>query len=218
MKEPQISVLIADDHPIVRKGLRAVLEPDRRIRALHEAEDGGAALELIHAVRPEVAVLDIEMPVMDGFQVATAVLGEGLDVHLVILTMHSDEQALNRAMDLGIQGFVLKENAVAEILSAILAVSSGSHYFSPALSGHMIRRGSGKAGSPTGLPDLGTLTPAEERILRLIAENKTTTAIAEELFISPKTVEKHRSNICSKLNLRGAYALLRFALTNRSRL
>ncbi len=218
MKEPQISVLIADDHPIVRKGLRSVLESDGRVLVMHETDNGGSALQLIRQSTPDVAVLDVEMPVMDGFEVAAAVMDEGLNVQLVIMTMHNDEQTFNHAMNLGVQGFVLKENAVAEIRNAILAVSGGRHYFSPALSDYMVRRGSGPAASPAGEPDIGQLTRAEQKILRLIAENKTTRAIADELFISPKTVEKHRSNICSKLNLHGAYALLRFALTNRSRL
>lgn len=214
MNPRPITVLIADDHPIVRSGLRTVLEKNPRLRVVHEAENGDSALQLICQSKPDVAILDIEMPVKDGFGVARAVQEENLPVHLIFMTMHNDEQTFNKAMDLGVRGFILKENAVADIIGAIEMVVDGKHYISPSLSEYLMQRV--RPGTPTSSA-LDQLTPAERNIIKLIAEQKTTKAIADELFISPKTVEKHRSNICTKLNLRGAYALLKFALDNKTR-
>jgi len=209
-----ITILIADDHPIVRSGLRTVLEKHPGLKVLHEAENGDSALQLIRQSKPDVAILDIEMPVMDGFGVARAVQDEDLAVHLIFMTMHKDEQTFNKAMDIGIHGFVLKENAVADIVSAIHSVMEGKHYISPSLSQYLLHR---TRPQPQATNTIADLTPAESNILKLIAEQKTTKTIADELFISPKTVEKHRSNICTKLNLHGAYALLKFAMENKGR-
>lgn len=215
MTASPITILIADDHPIVRSGLRTVLEKHPELKVVHEAENGDSALQLIRQSKPAIAILDVEMPVMDGFGVARSVQDEDLAVHLIFMTMHKDEQTFNKAMDLGVRGFVLKENAVADIVNAIRLVMEGKHYISPSLSEYLMQRS-----RPQAIPPLSTiddLTPSEKNILKLIAEQKTTKTIADELFISPKTVEKHRSNICTKLNLHGAYALLKFAMKNKGR-
>jgi DNA-binding NarL/FixJ family response regulator len=209
-----ITILIADDHPIVRSGLRAVLDKNPAFTVLHEAENGDSALQLIRQSKPDVAILDVEMPVMDGFAVATAIHDEAIAVNVIVMTMHKDEQTFNKAMDIGINGFVLKENAVADIVSAIHSVMEGKHYISPSLSEYLLQRTRPQPQATNTIPDL---TPAEKNILKLIAEQKTTKTIADELFISPKTVEKHRSNICTKLKLHGAYALLKFAMENKGR-
>jgi DNA-binding NarL/FixJ family response regulator len=214
MTERPITILIADDHPIVRSGLRAVLEKHPRMKVVHEAENGDSALQLIRQSQPDVAILDIEMPAMDGFAVARAVQDDAIAVNVIIMTMHNDEQTFNKAMDIGINGFVLKENAVADIVSAIHAVMDGKHYISPSLSEYLMQRARPPAPATSAIDQL---TPAEKNIIRLVAEQKTTKTIADELFISPKTVEKHRSNICTKLNLHGAYALLKFAMEHKGR-
>lgn len=215
MTPSPVTILIADDHPIVRSGLRTVLEKHPELKVVHEAENGDSALQLIRQSRPDVAILDIEMPVMDGFGVARSVQDEDLGVHLIFMTMHKDEQTFNKAMDLGVRGFILKENAVADIVSAIGLVMEGKHYISPSLSEYLMQRSRPQAVIPSSTID--DLTSSEKNILKLIAEQKTTKTIADELFISPKTVEKHRSNICTKLNLHGAYALLKFAMENKGR-
>jgi len=206
----QYTVLIADDHPIVRSGIRFVLDKEG-FRILHEADNGDIALQLIRQSTPDVVILDVEMPVMDGFAVARAVQEENLSSNLIFMTMHSDERTFNKAMEYDVRGFVLKENAVTDIVKAIRTVMEGKHYISPSLSDFLMQ---GKKSTPSGA-DLTVLTPTEQTILKKIAEQKTTKTIAEELFVSPKTVEKHRSNICTKLNLRGAYVLLKFALDNK---
>jgi DNA-binding NarL/FixJ family response regulator len=208
----EIRILIADDHPIVRSGLRMVFDQRPGFKVVHEAENGDVALQLIRQIRPDVAILDVEMPVMDGFAVARSVQEESLPVNLIFMTMHKDEQTFNKAMDIGISGYVLKENAVADIVNAVESVMKGEHYISPSLSDYLLQRSRGQSPASSAVD---TLTPAERNILKLIGEQKTSKTIADQLFISPKTVEKHRSNICAKLNLHGAYALLKFAMENK---
>lgn len=218
MTNRPVTVLIADDHPVVRKGIRYVIEERPGYNVVHEAGDGAAALEFIRKSLPDIAILDIEMPEMDGLAVAETVHKEELPVRLIIMTMHSDEMTFNKAMDLGINGFVLKENAVADIADAVQSVLDGKYYLSPTLSDYIVRRKTTPAHSTKSTTGIDDLTPSERNILKLIAEQKTTKTIAEELFISPKTVDKHRSNICTKLDLHGAYALLKFAFENKNRI
>jgi DNA-binding NarL/FixJ family response regulator len=125
---------------------------------------------------------------------------------------------INRALDFGVNGFVLKENAVEDIVNAIVTASEGGHYLSPAVSGYLVRRRNRAEQLASHKPGLDDLTKAERRILKLIAEKKTSREIAAELFVSPRTVEAHRANICTKLDLRGSHSLLQFALENRSSL
>ena len=135
-----------------------------------------------------------------------------------MLTMHKEEEIFNRALDFGAKGFVLKENAVEEIVKAIITVAAGEHYLSSSISGYLVRRRSRAESLAAQKPGLDDLTKAERRILKLIAEKKTSRQIGAELFISPRTVEAHRANICAKLELRGSHSLLQFALENRSAL
>jgi DNA-binding NarL/FixJ family response regulator len=218
MKNKTVTVLIADDHPVVRSGIRQVLSMIPQYQTVHEANDGTAAIEYIRRSKPDVAILDIEMPGLDGFEVAEIVRSEEYPVRLIFMTMHNDEQTFNKAMDLGINGFVLKENAVSDIVDAVRSVMEGKYYLSPTLSDYLVRRNTPPAHSLKTTTGIDTLTPSERNILRLIAEQKTTKTIAEELFISPKTVDKHRANICAKLDLHGAYALLKFAFENKNRI
>jgi len=218
MKNRSISIVIADDHPIVRSGIRHTLENGFTCKEIQEAGDGISALKLIHKLKPDLALLDIEMPEMDGFAVVESIQNEQLPVHLIFMSMYNDEDTFNKAMDLGINGYVLKENAVNDIIDAIQAVLDGKYYLSPSLSDHLMRRTTGQRRLSDIEQTLADLTPAERKILKLIASQKTTKAIAEELFNSPKTIEKHRSNICSKLDLHGSYALLKFAFDHKDKI
>ena len=213
-----VRVAIVDDHPLFRQGLRQLLAGDPRYLCIGEAGDGPAALELLARERPEVAVLDNNLPGFTGLEVAHRVQERRLPTRLVVLTMCNDEETFNRAMDLGVLGYVLKENAVAEVLESIRAVSHGRHYLSPSMSSFLVRRHSRAESLASRQPGLEDLTKAERRILQLIALNKTSREIAAELFVSPRTVETHRANICAKLGLRGSHRLLQFALENRSAL
>jgi DNA-binding NarL/FixJ family response regulator len=216
--DAETRIIIADDHPIFRRGLRAMIETEAHLNVVAEAADGDAALALICEHEPDVAVLDLDMPGQDGFAVARGVAARNLAVAIVILTMHDSEPLFNTALDLGVRGFVLKDSALPEIIDCIRAVASGRNYISPALSTYLVNRaGSGDALARTS-PGIHDLTPAERNILRLIAAEKTSRQIADELHISPRTVDRHRANICDKLDLRGAHALIRFALTHKSEL
>jgi len=218
MTKQPVTIVLADDHPVVRSGIRYTIDTRPEFRVVHEASDGRAALQYIRQSPPDVAILDIEMPELDGFKVAETVCHEDLPVRLIFMTMHSDEDTFNKAMDLGINGFVLKENATADILDAVQTVMEDKYYLSPSLSDYLIRRSSSRPRSTAPTNTIADLTPSERTILRLIADQKTTKSIAAELFISPKTVEKHRSNICTKLDIHGAYALIKFAFENKSRI
>jgi len=214
----QITLIIADDHPIVRQGLRQAIEADAALKVLTEAGDGRAALEAIEKYQPQVAVLDIDMPLMDGVAVARAVREKKLNVEMVFLTIQRDEDMVNEAVNLGVKGYVLKDSALTDIVSCIKSVAGGQHYASSALTSYLVKRSSRAAAlteEKTGIKDL---TPTERRVLKLIAEYKTSKEIADELFISYRTVETHRANICQKLDLRGSHVLIKFALAHKSEL
>jgi len=213
-----IEILIADDHPIVRQGLRQTVESAADLKVVAEAGDGREAVAKIKELKPHVAVLDIHMPLLDGFGVARAVREEGLTVGLVFLTFQRDEDIFNAALDLGVKGYVLKDSAVSDIVACVRAVADGQHYASPALTSHLVNRGRRAAALAEERPGLAALTPTERQVLRLIADYKTSKEIAAELFVSPRTVETHRNNICQKLDLHGSHALMKFALAHRSEL
>jgi DNA-binding NarL/FixJ family response regulator len=210
------SLILADDHPFLRKGLRDFIESDPNFRVLAEAGDGEDALSLIRTMKPDIAVLDIDMPKMNGLEVAMAVAREQLSTELIILTMHDKENMLNRALDLGVKGYLLKDSVVTEIRQALKNITEGKHYIAPALSGFLVRRSVDTA--PDSRIGITLLTPMERRVLRLIAESRTTKEIADELVISNRTVDTHRANICNKLDLHGPGSLLRFALENKQAL
>lgn len=213
-----VSIIIADDHPIFRKGLRQILETDRCLRVVAEAEDGHAALAQIAELKPDVAVLDIDMPGADGFEIAGALREQDSPVAIIFLTMHTDEHIFNTAFDLGVKGYVLKDGAVTEIVKGVKAVAAGENYISPELATFLVRRGNRAAELRQKKPALALLTPTEQRVLKLIADYKTSPEIADELCISPRTVERHRANICEKLELKGSHALLKFATAHKSQL
>jgi DNA-binding NarL/FixJ family response regulator len=214
----EIRLIIADDHPIFRQGLRQVIEREPQLKVIGEAGDGQTALERIAALRPEIAILDIDMPRMDGFSVARALLKQQLAVEIIFLTIHSEEEFFTEALALGAKGYVLKDSAVTDIVSSIRAVMSGQHYTSPALTSYLV--GQRQPATATVKPrlSLDLLTPTERQILKLIAEYKTSKEIAESLHISPHTVQTHRKNICLKLELQGSHALMKFALDHKSQL
>ena len=213
----EITVLIADDHPIFRKGLREIIAAEPSLKLVAEVEDGETALTMIQKHRPQVAVLDVDMPRKDGIEVARAVKESRLPVAILLLTMHREERFFNAALDLGVAGYVLKDGAISEIVTGIRSVAAGQHYITPLLTDYLLnrRRASRAATAQTGL---ASLTEAERRVLKLVAEYKTSKEIADDLFISVRTVDRHRANITTKLDLKGAHALLQFALEHKAEL
>jgi DNA-binding NarL/FixJ family response regulator len=214
----RLAVLIADDHPIFRTGLREVIAQDPTLELVAEAGDGPTALRLIKELKPAAAVLDLDMPEMSGLQLARKVMEAKLPVALIILTMYKEPRVFNEAIDAGILGYVLKENAVNDLLECIHSVVAGRAFISPSLSSILLNRKEQSKDLLAQTPGLEALTPTERRILAFIAENLTSKEIAERAGISPHTVENHRANICRKLNLRGSHSLLKFAFDNKQRL
>lgn len=224
--ESDVRILLADDHPIVRQGLRRVIDEEPNLTVVAEASDGRTALELIEKMRPRIAVLDIDMPVLNGFDVARAVRDRRLPVAIIFLTVYRDESFFDQALRLGTRGYVLKDSAVTDIVAGIRAVAAGEHYTSPAMTSYLMtkRRGVRPAGDvsvtlstrSSRRDALSNLTPTERRVLILIADYKTSREIGEALHVSYRTVQTHRTNICTKLELRGNHALMKFALDHKA--
>ncbi len=210
----EIKILIADDHPIVRQGLRTMIESAPDLTVIAEAGDGKEALQMLLRLKPQVAVLDIDMPMMDGFSVARVLREKEPGIEIIFLTVHREGSFLDKAMKVGAKGYVLKDSALADIVTGVRAVTAGHSYVSPAMTSYLLnRRDSAKQAG-----DLTDLTPTELTVLQMIAEYKTTKDIASALFVSPRTVETHRANICQKLNLRGSHALMKYALAQKDSL
>lgn len=214
----EITVLIADDHPIFRHGLRQLVEKDPQIKVVAEADNGETALELIAVHRPEAVVLDVNMPRKDGFAVLLDLRSQRLPTLVIFLTMHKDETHFNEALNLGVRGYVLKESAATDITNCIKAVVAGQSYVSPELSTYLLNRGRRASTLRQEKPALSELTATERQVLTLLAGYKTNREIAGELFVSVRTIENHRANICSKLGLHGTHALMKFALKHKSEL
>lgn len=213
--KPEIHLVIADDHPVYRRGLSMIMAADPALKIVAEAEDGEAALACIRREEPDVAVLDVDMPKLGGFDVARELQASNLPTAIIFLTMYKDEGLFNKALDLGVKGYVLKDSAITDIVASIKAVAAGEHFISAPLASFLVGRSQRHAAFADKTPSLKDLTPTELRILKLIAEHKTSREIAETLFISVRTVERHRLNIGVKLDLRGSNALLKFVLENK---
>jgi len=212
----KISVIIADDHPLFRDGVRSALSNDTTLNVVAVASDGEQALQLIKDHAPDIAVLDMSMPKMTGLAVAKEYKKQQGTTEIIFLTMFDDEDILNEAMDLGVKGYILKESASIDIVNAVHLVAEGQYYLSPRLTGKIIARKEKQNEFSKLNPGLETLTESERKILRLIADSKTSKEIAEELFLSQKTIDNYRFKISEKLKLSGSYSLLKFALENRA--
>jgi len=210
----QLRVLVADDHPIFRKGLVDVISESGEYILTGEATDGAQALAMITDLRPDIAILDINMPELDGLGVLAGCGQLDSEVQCVILTMYDDEEYFRQALQLGAKGYLLKENAVSELLTCLGTVAGGQVYLSPSISWQLAPQAVTK---PPESP-LACLTDAERRVLRLIADGKTSKEAARELEISYRTVQNHRNNIALKLALKGTNQLLKFAIENKDKL
>ena len=217
MSEP-LRILFADDHEIFRAGLRQVLAGDRKIQIIAELADGESALQEICALKPDVAVLDVDLPKRNGLEVASELKRRRDATPIVILTGHRDESLFDEALALGVRGYLLKDNATTDLLRCLHAAAAGETYLSPTFSRYLVKRGQRTEALRQEVRGLDTLSAAERRVLRLVAMGRATKEIAAELFLSPATVETHRKNICTKLELRGANKLLAFAIEHRTEL
>lgn len=214
----KIRIIMADDHPIFRSGLRQIIEEDNNIEILGEADNGQAALELIDKFKPDIVLLDIDMPVKTGLDVMRELADREKIPKVIFLTVYADEDMYDEGVDLGISGYVLKDSAISEITECIYKVFDNKYYISSSVSDLLLNKKS-KATKDTGQKKLtDMLTRSELIILKLIAEGNTTRGISEILGISFKTAENHRANISSKLSLKGANSLVKFAIEHRSQL
>ena len=211
-QEPVIRVIVADDHHLVRQGIRALLEKADGIEVVGEAADGQEAVELVERLAPDVLVMDIAMPRLNGNQAIGRVRALGVATQVVILSMYSDETLVRQALRNGARGYLLKRSVTEELLLAVRAASRGGIYLSPAISPSVV------AGFLTLQTDVDAsspferLTPREREVLQLISEGRTNSAIAQILAVSVKTVEKHRANLMSKLNVHDLARLIRVAI------
>jgi DNA-binding NarL/FixJ family response regulator len=211
-----IQVLLADDHPVVRRGLKATIEEDEDLRVVAEAGDGAEALRCIVELRPAVAIIDIDMPGLNGLGVAREVAAQNIDTRIIFMTFHANEDLMRAAMDVGGKGYLLKGSETDEIAAAIHAVSAGRTYIGSTMAAVLLKQ---NAENPNAqVLDVSILTPTEKKILRLIADGLSSKEIGDQLSIHYRTVENHRTNMCRKLNIEGANALARFALQHRAAL
>ena len=208
LREPTMSlrIILADDHPIVRQGFKALLEREG-FEVVGEASDGHEASRLAQTLRPDVAVLDLSMPGLNGLDAARAVLQASPRTKTILLTVHKEDQYVLGALQAGVKGYVLKTQAIMEVVQAIQQVARGGLYLSPAVAEAVVRAYLGK----TELP-LDLLTPREREVVQLVAEGKTTKEIAEVLGVSVKTAESHRANIMEKLDIHEIAGLVRYAI------
>jgi len=209
-------ILIADDHPIVRQGFVRIIQDHDGYEVMAECGNGNEAKRKIQESEPDIAVLDIAMPGLNGLEVVRWANSQRLDVIFLILTMYRDQEYFDEAMDLGVRGYLLKECAVRDLMACLAAVKSGRYYISPAISDYLMQ----SREKPATKQDHGLdcLTPTEKRVFKLIVENMTSREIAEALFVSYRTVQNHRFNICQKLGFKGHNKLLQYALEHKSQL
>ncbi len=204
------SVLLADDHTLVRAGIRALVERLPEVEVVAEAKDGREALRLVREHRPDLVLMDIAMPGLSGYEATSRISKEFPDVRVIILSMYANEEYVREAMQAGAAGYLLKRCAAAELEEAIKTVAAGDNYFSPLVSEH---RGGDDSGHPK--PDralLERLTSRQREILKLVAERHSTKEIAQLLSISVKTVETHRAQLMDRLGIHDVPGLVRFAI------
>ena len=208
----QIRIVLADDHTVMRSGLRLLLEREPSFSVAGEASDGRAAVQMVEKLSPDVVVMDIAMPNLNGIEAAARIAESRPQTAVVMLSMHSDESYVLRALKAGARGYLLKDSAESDLISAVKNVNEGRTFFSPAISNLLVEeyireiRGRGVEDS------YELLTPRERELLQLMAEGKTTKEIAAELGLSPYTVDTHRSNLMRKLNLNGLAELILYAV------
>lgn len=204
-----ISILVVDDHAVVRAGLRALIQSDPSMRIAGEAAGGLEAISLVEKLRPDVLVLDLSMPDMDGILVTKELHEKYPDIRILILTVHEDEALLREAMKSGASGYILKYAAEKELIEAINRIISGGMYVDPKMLPSLFNEEKNLTQAPDDLVE--PLTPREIGVLKLIVEGYTNRQIGVELGISVRTVEGHRANLYGKLGLRSRVELVRYA-------
>ena len=210
-----ISILLADDHGLVRKGLRLLVESQEGMEVVGEAADGREAVRLAAVLRPDIAILDIAMPNLNGIEATAQIVKGAAEVRVIILSMHSDESYVVRALDAGARGYLLKDSAEEDLVQAIRTVAQGRPYFSPAISATLLEDYV-RTLRQRGLTDsYELLTDREKEVLQLLAEGKSNKEVASLLNLSPYTVETHRTNMMQKLNLHNTAEIVLYAVRKK---
>ena len=207
-----ISIVLADDHRVVREGLRALLERHDDLRVVGEAADGREAVKLAATLRPDIIVMDISMPVLNGIEATQQALEASPSTRVIILSMYSTSEHIFRAFKAGAQGYLLKESAGADVVNAVRAVREGKRYLTEKIADAILddfihQRSLAESESP-----VSRLSKRERHILQLVVEGKSSSQIGAQLFLSPKTVETYRSRIMHKLSINDVPGLVKFAL------
>ena len=208
----KIRVLLADDHTLMRRGLRLIVEQQPDLVVAGEAEDGRQAVALSASLKPDVAVLDIGMPNLNGIEAAKKITDGESGAAVVILSMHADETYILRALKAGARGYLLKDSAESDLVRAIQSVAEGKSFFSPAVSKVMLEDYVKKLQRTGSEDSYDLLTPREREILQLVAEGKSNKEVANLLHLSVYTVETHRANIMEKLKLKSVPELILYAV------
>ncbi len=209
----KIRVLIVDDHTIVRQGLRAILEAEPDIEVVGEAADGREAVKKVAALAPDVVVMDVSMPRMNGLEATARIIKEQPGTRIVALTMHGSEEYVYSCLKSGARGYLLKESASSDLVEAIRAVKEGWTYLHPAISVKVVSEYLKGPDPRTRTGPSDALTPREREVLQLIAEGHTNKEIASQLTLSVKTVEAHRTRIMEKLKIHNVAGLTRYAIS-----
>lgn len=210
----KIRVLLADDHMVVRQGLRVLLEAEEDIGIVGEAETGRQAVQLVKKLQPDVVVMDIAMPMLNGLEATRQILREVPSTKVLVLSSYSDDEYVHQLTEAGAAGYLLKQTAANDLIKAIREAKKGNAFFSPAISKRLLD--SYREAFLNGTPvrkRTDFLTSRESEVLQLVAEGKPNKQIAAELGISIKTVEKHRQQLMNKLNLHDVAGLTRYAMS-----
>jgi DNA-binding NarL/FixJ family response regulator len=206
------TIILADDHTIVRQGLRALLEAERDMKVVGEAENGRQAVQLTKKLQPDVVVMDIAMPLLNGIQAARQIRKHNASTKVLILSMYQDDEYVYQAVQVGVAGYLVKQTAANELLTAIREVKKGYAFFSPSISRLLVDQYRETCERKIVKKKVNILTPRELEVLQLIAEGQSNKQIAAELSISIKTVEKHRQQIMDKLSIHDVAGLTRYAI------
>ncbi len=212
---PKLRVLLVDDHTVVRQGLRRILETDDDIEIVGEAGNGRSGVELVLRLHPNVVLMDIALPELNGIEATRQIMKRGDGARVVILTMHADDVFVRQSLKAGARGYLLKDSEDLDLLRAVKAVGRGGSYFSPVISKVLLEGYLGEAGAREIEDNLALLTDREREVLQLIAEGKTNKEIASLLGVSINTEETHRKHIMEKLDLHNTAEIVRFAVRKK---
>ena len=211
----KLQVLLVDDHTVVRQGLRRLLEDDDEIEIVGEAGDGRAGVEAAQRLQPNIVIMDVALPELNGIEATRHITKRGNGSRVLILTMHADDVCVRQSLKAGARGYLLKDSEAFDLFKAVKVVGRGGSYFSPAISKVLLEGYLGEAGGQQIEDNLALLTDREREVLQLIAEGKTNKEIAALLGVSINTVETHRKHIMEKLDLHNTAEIVRFAVRKK---